>query len=107
MRPLLIADLLVAAKAVLGVPASLRPLLAERLLDRADAADRYRRRMGRLHPGWGDGTLSAAAQAVPAGNSVALSNPDAAEALSLVLLALAKRRREGLVRRGGSAISGG
>ncbi|OOY12605.1 hypothetical protein BMG00_01780 [Thioclava marina] len=32
-----------------------------RLFDEAHAADLYRKRLGRLHPIWGDGTLMAAA----------------------------------------------
>lgn len=107
MRPVILADLLVSAQAVLGAPPALLPIMVDRLIARADAADRFRRRIGRAHPSWGDGTLAAAAEAVPASEPLALSDPDAAEALAAVLLAIARRRREGLVRRGGSAISGG
>ncbi len=37
-----------------------RQAVALRLLDRAHAADRFRRRMGRAHRLWGDGSLAAA-----------------------------------------------
>jgi hypothetical protein len=62
MRRLVPADLDAAARALLAVPPTARQRLAGRLVVEADAADRYRRRFGRAHPIWGNGTLESAAR---------------------------------------------
>jgi hypothetical protein len=38
--------------------------MVQHLLNRAHAADCYRKRTGRMHPHWGNGTLAAAARMV-------------------------------------------
>ncbi len=57
MRPLLPSDLDAAVRALLAVPPSQRPARARWLLDKANAADRYRLRQNRPHPDYGTGTL--------------------------------------------------
>jgi hypothetical protein len=104
MRPVILADLLAAAQALLLEVQNHRTLEAQRLLDRAHAADLFRKRTGRRHRDWGDGTLAAACSRMCT-QSFRLSDPAAAAAMAAVLLALAQRRQEGLVRRGGSPIS--
>lgn len=61
MRPVLTGDVSAAARALLSVPQAARAALAERLVAQAEAADRYRKRLGKAHPFWGNGTLMAAA----------------------------------------------
>lgn len=55
------ADVVAAARALLAVPRGDRAALAARMLAEAEAADRWRRRLRRRHPLWGDGTLAAVA----------------------------------------------
>ncbi|TNF13507.1 MAG: hypothetical protein EP320_08995 [Rhodobacteraceae bacterium] len=54
-------DLLAAARVATLWPEAERHGRLMRLFDEAHTADLYRKRLGRLHPIWGDGTLMAAA----------------------------------------------
>lgn len=63
MRHIGIADLYHAARAVQAVPPSKRERFCRELLWRAHVADKYVKRLGKLHPEWGDGSLRAAALA--------------------------------------------
>lgn len=65
MRPVLHGDVTAAARALLMVPDAAREALCRRMIEEADFADRYARRMGRPHRDWGNGTLMAAARARP------------------------------------------
>lgn len=62
MRPVLHGDVSNAARALLGVPKTMRSGLLDRLIREAEAADRHVRRTGRLHPLWGNGSLMSAAR---------------------------------------------
>ncbi|WGW02523.1 DUF7742 family protein [Tropicibacter oceani] len=94
MRPVLPGDVSAAARALLAVPASARGGLARRLVLQADAADRYRRRLGKAHPFWGNGTLMAAALGRGAArDEPRLDDPDYAECFIAVLNALLDRRQ--------------
>ncbi|MEO0936996.1 MAG: hypothetical protein AAFY38_02455 [Pseudomonadota bacterium] len=62
MRPLEHIDIRDAARVLLAAPAPARDALCRRLLEEADWADAYTRRLGRTHAFWGDGTLSSAAR---------------------------------------------
>lgn len=57
MREVGLSDLSHAARAVLSVPPSQRSALCEGMLWRAHVADKYVKRLGKLHPEWGDGSL--------------------------------------------------
>ncbi len=63
MRAVLSVDIDLAARALLRLPAPERPAAMRALCERAHMADLWRRRTGRAHPDWGDGTLAAAALA--------------------------------------------
>ncbi len=63
MRAVLLSDVRTAARALRAVPAPQRAALCARLFLEADWADRHTRRLGRVHPLWGNGTLLAAAGA--------------------------------------------
>ena len=65
MRPVTLADLEVAARALLAMPKAARAVAARELLAEAAAADRHRLATRRLHPHFGDGTLMAAAMQRP------------------------------------------
>jgi hypothetical protein len=62
MRTVLASDVTAAARALLAVPEARRMSLCTRMLQEADWADRYTRRMGQQHVLWGNGTLLAAAR---------------------------------------------
>jgi hypothetical protein len=59
MRPILPSDLDQAARALLTVPQAARPAAMGAMLAAADLADRHRKRTGRMHPAYGDGSLIA------------------------------------------------
>ena len=65
MRPVYPSDLDAVARALMACTPTHRRELAIRIIEHADVADRYRRRLGKLHPEFGAGTLSSAAQAYP------------------------------------------
>ena len=92
MRPVLHADVICAARVLLCLPSGRRWQAAQELVARAEAADSYRRRLGRTHPGWGNGTLMAAAMARPMAPGHRPDHPDYADCLMLVLDALRRHR---------------
>jgi len=61
MRPVQMADLEAALRLLLKTPPELRQSCMADLCARADIADRYRKRLRRLHPHYGDGSLMTAA----------------------------------------------
>lgn len=60
MRPVHIADLDMVTRYLLSLPAQDHAQAAARIVARADTADRYRKRLGRVHPAFGTGTLASA-----------------------------------------------
>lgn len=65
MRPVLLQDLLMVARAVRYVPPDGRVALCRQIFVAADLADQHRRERSRPHPKFGNGTLTAAARAWP------------------------------------------
>ena len=63
MRAVHLSDLNVAVRTLMAVRANERAFEFERLLDQAQTADKYRKRTGRAHFSYGNGTLGAACQA--------------------------------------------
>ena len=63
MRPVHLTDLDIATRVLLAIGEPDRAATARRIVGTARVADRYRKRLGRRHPVWGDGTLAAAALA--------------------------------------------
>ena len=57
MRPVLHGDLITAARALEALAPSVRGGAAQAWLSEAHAADLYRKRLGRVHPRWGNGSL--------------------------------------------------
>jgi len=62
MRTVRYSDVSAAARVMLATPPAFRALVCHRMIREAEFADRYVRRLGRLHPAWGNGTLLAAAR---------------------------------------------
>lgn len=61
MRPVVHGDVVAAARVLWNSPDADHARLLARLLNEARWADAWRKRTGRAHPLWGDGTLMAAA----------------------------------------------
>lgn len=96
MRPLVHGDVTTAARVLLAAPSVCRRALAARLLREAASADTYRRRSGRAHPFWGNGTLMSAAMAHGPAPEPPLDDRDYLSCLGLVIDALmAERTRRG------------
>lgn len=91
MRPVMHGDLTALARHLMALPAPERPTTCAQFIAQADAADRYRKRFGRAHPLWGNGTLMARARRAVLPAEPALGNPDYARCLILVLTALMQR----------------
>lgn len=92
MRLIGAADLFAAARALLAVPEALRGGLMARMIHEAEAADRYRKRLGRVHPVWGNGTLEAAARGHPLAAAAGLGDAAHLACLALALEALVAHR---------------
>lgn len=103
MLPVGRQDLLVTARALLGVPAPSRPGLLRRIMDEADWAQRHRARFRRPHPLWGDGSLRGAAMRRVLARERSLDDPEFCAVLAEVLLALAGRRQLAVSGRGARA----
>lgn len=65
MQPVTLSDLSAAARALMAVPPPARAALMRHLMAQAALADRHRRRTGQCPPSGGNGTLMAAALALP------------------------------------------
>jgi hypothetical protein len=94
MRALAPSDLSTAARALMRFPEVARATACKRMLEQADAADRYRKRFGAAHSLWGNGTLEAIARLHPLAAPAALRDHEYLACLSVVIEALLLRRRE-------------
>lgn len=92
MRPVLLADITTAARALMPVAMSARAIQAQLLIARADAAHRFQDRTGRGHPKWGNGTLASMAMTCPMACEPCLDNADYLDGLIEILLALKRRQ---------------
>lgn len=92
MRPLLHGDVSNAARALLAVPRSFRPVLCRRMIVEAEAADDHVRRTGRLHPLWGNGSLMAAARRRRLADEPGFDDADYCACFEMVLRALIDRK---------------
>lgn len=93
MRPILISDLTVAARALLVVAPSERMELVARMLKFADFGDRYTRRFDKPHPDFGDGTISSVARKGCLPSEPTLDSQAYCACLELVLQGLIAWRR--------------
>lgn len=94
MRRVLHGDVTSLARVLLRVPPGRRAALCARVLQEADWADRHVRRLGRVHPLWGDGTLMSAARKRALADEPELSDPAYCSCLELVFATLARWRAE-------------
>ncbi|UWR21033.1 hypothetical protein [Sulfitobacter sp. S190] len=91
MRAVQTGDLLAAARCLLAVAPRDRAALARQLLIEAHAADKYVKRLRKLHPQWGDGSLRGACRGRDHAFGRALSDAGYRECHVLVLAALDAR----------------
>ncbi len=91
MRPVLPGDIAAAGCALLALPARKRPGVMLEMLHRAEAADRYRRALGRAHPDWGNGSLGSVAMSLPRVAEPFLNDPDYVDCMLAVFAALKAR----------------
>lgn len=90
MRALMISDLRAILRVLRLAEERKRVGLCRKILWEAEVADRFTRRLGRVHPAWGSGTLLGAAAAYPMADEGAWSRGE----LAILCGALA----EGLAR---------
>ncbi|MBY6055868.1 hypothetical protein [Leisingera daeponensis] len=88
-RPVLPGDVSAVARALLAVPQDCRLSLCRRIFGGAAEAAAHCGVLGRLHPVWGDGSLSAAARRYDLSCEPFLDDPDYLGCTRLVLRELA------------------
>ena len=93
MRPLAPSDLSTAARMLLVLPDADRVAVMGRVISEAEAADRYRKRIGQAHPFWGNGSLEAAARARPLAPPRKFSDSDYLACIALALDVVLVHRR--------------
>ena len=93
MRPILPADLDLAARVLMSAPIADRRAVIAQLIAQADIADRYRKKLGKAHPLFGGGSLMAAALRHDHGAPARQCDDHYCACLAEVLSALAAHRR--------------
>lgn len=88
MRAVQLADVECAARALMMVGKPARSRLMAEMLRQADLADRYRKRLRRMHAEFGTGTLMSAASRFALAPRPARLDPDALHAFAIVIKAL-------------------
>ncbi len=92
MRDVFYSDVSAAARVLLSVPLERRTEVCLGMMQEAEVADRFLRRLGKMHPHWGNGTLrSAALRRYPVGEP-SFRDPDYCSCFQMVLHHLHKDR---------------
>ncbi len=94
MRQVGLSDLHHAARALQTVPPPNREQCARQLIWRAHVADKMVKRLCRLHPAWGDGSLRAAALQHPRQEIEPNGTQDYLHCISIILKVLDARVNE-------------
>ncbi|WP_428543182.1 hypothetical protein [Profundibacter sp.] len=94
MRPVLHGDVVAAALVLLRVPVSACPEVMRDMLEQAAAADLYRKRLGKGHPEWGNGSLMAVAMRRERAGEPFLDDPDYCRCLIAAFSTLLEWRAE-------------
>lgn len=93
MRAVLMSDVIALARVLKGVEPEARAELCRKVMWEADVSARYTRRLGKVHPKWGDGTLAGAAASHPQTGVGCLDDADTALCFETVLKQLRVRPR--------------
>ncbi|MGC1504845.1 MAG: hypothetical protein WA782_11990 [Sulfitobacter sp.] len=88
MRSLFYSDVSAAARVLLVTPPAFRGQVCMRMIREAEFADRFVRRIGKLHPKWGNGTLLAVARRRRLGPEPGFDDPEYSACFQYVLAAL-------------------
>ena len=91
MRAVHLSDLNMAARALLAAPERRRRNLVRLLIQNACLADTYRKKTGKVHPQYGDGSLCAACQPMTKAAMPDRCDPDYLECLGIVIEGLLGR----------------
>lgn len=91
MRAVHLSDLNIAARTLLAVPEAIRADMIKEVLSQAQVADKYRKRTGRSHAQFGNGSLSAACQHRIKSRRPDRCDPNYLECLEIVIQALIGR----------------
>ena len=94
MRTILLGDVIAAARAMLKVQHQLRSGLLDTLIQQADAAHDYQKRLGKPHLLWGNGSLMARASVEPQAAEPLGSDQEYLRALHMVIGAIIARKTE-------------
>jgi hypothetical protein len=94
MRAIHLSDLHFAARTLAILPAASRPAAFEAALQRADIADRYRKRIRRAHPTYGLGTLISALDGGRQLDDAGECNTLYLQSMLVVVTGLLKRARQ-------------
>lgn len=93
MRTILLGDITAAARALLGVPVEFRQCLLDTMIQQAEAAHDYQKRLQKPHPVWGNGSLLSRANVEPQVTEPFASNIAYLEALQSVIGGIISRKR--------------
>jgi len=95
MRMVLAGDVFALAHWLVGMPPPEQRSACDQMLQEAEWADKYRKRHGRCHPSWGNGSLMGrlGQEVVPKGFPK-FSDPEFCETVVLVLTCLQRWRDE-------------
>lgn len=100
MRPILPGDIAAAGCALLALPAHKRAGAILEMLNRADAANRYRKALGHAHPEWGNGSLASVVMPLHRRDEPVLNDPDYVDCMLTIFAALkARNERQKQVNR--------
>ncbi|RUS60440.1 hypothetical protein EGN72_09515 [Pseudorhodobacter sp. E13] len=94
MRSILMGDIIAAARALLECPVQERRARAATMIYHARIADKVRKRTGRPHMVWGNGSLMAAARPKPTRPEPFAGDPEYLAAIKLVAEALLQDKRQ-------------
>lgn len=83
-----------AALVLLWLPVAARSRVMRDMLEQAAAADLYRKRLGKGHPAWGNGSLMAVAMGRDRAAEPFLDDPDYCRCLIMVFTTLLEWRSE-------------
>ncbi len=94
MRAVTHGDAVAAASLIFRVSPESWETTLQTIFDRAHAADLYRKRLARVHPQWGNGSLmGAVVSETTVWPEPRLADPDYAEAMIAVLFAVMRWRQ--------------
>lgn len=91
-RRVLLNDLSALARILMPVEPADRQVLARHVLERAGHADKYRKRLKRPHPRWGDGTVASATRGFPRASRCGFDNSEYCVCFETALTALLSHR---------------